>query len=268
MLKNENEAIQAIVYNNVNVTEKNPLKDLFQVVVQLFIWVVIIYFSVFAISGVVLKNISLQQQIELEKFLSRDLKEETIKLTPEEQARLLKARNLVLKTDSKFPKTSNLKIEVIEADEKNALCLPNGNIYITDKFYKTLDSEDKLVFVLAHEMAHYKNRDHLMGLRKSISSNMVIISLYLFGGNMNDTSKLISSSIDLVDMKYSKLEETKADIYAGKILLNLYGTTKAGVEVMNILKEGDYDLGFEFMSTHPLHETRVKCLKNLKSKKI
>ena len=73
MLKNENEAIQAIVYNNVNVTEKNPLKDLFQVVVQLFIWVAIIYFSVFAISGVVLKNISLQQQIELEKFLSRDL---------------------------------------------------------------------------------------------------------------------------------------------------------------------------------------------------
>ena len=134
MLKNENEAIQAIVYNNVNVTEKNPLKDLFQVVVQLFIWVVIIYFSVFAISGVVLKNISMQQQIELEKFLSRDLKEETIKLTPEEQARLLKARNLVLKTDSKFPKTSNLKIEVIEADEKNALCLPNGNIYITVKF--------------------------------------------------------------------------------------------------------------------------------------
>ena len=173
----EKEAIKALVYDNVNVTEKNPLKVFFHVVFQFLICILVVYFSVFFLSGLVLKNITMQQQIELENFLSRDMSEEFIKLSPEEKSRILNAKNIILKNDSDFPKTSNLKVEVIEDEEKNALCLPNGNIYITDKFYKTLDSEDKLVFVLAHEMGHYKNRDHLMGLRKSLSSNIVIISL-------------------------------------------------------------------------------------------
>ena len=45
-----------------------------------------------------------------------------------------------------------------------------GNIYITDTLFKHLNSDEMLTFVIAHEMAHYKNRDHLMNLRKSNGS--------------------------------------------------------------------------------------------------
>ena len=49
MLSEEEEAIKALIYDNVNVTESNPLKDLMKIVFQLVVYVLIAYFSIFCL---------------------------------------------------------------------------------------------------------------------------------------------------------------------------------------------------------------------------
>ncbi len=74
----------------------------------------------------------------------------------------------------------DLTFKLIDNDEPNAFAFPNGNMYVLKGLFKTVDSENELAFVLAHEISHvllrhstkaeeYKNRfnisdhnDHVM----------------------------------------------------------------------------------------------------------
>ncbi len=114
-------------------------------------------------------------------------------------------------------------------------------------------------------MAHYKNKDHLMNLRQSIAGGCVIILLSVANGNPDsDLVKLVDSTISLTDLKFSRRVESKADIYAGKILLKAYGNINGGLQVLNILNDnhGLYEL--EMLSSHPIIKHRILKLQNLK----
>ena len=262
---NEEELMKALIYDNVNVTEENPLKEFFKIIIQLFVYIVIFYFLIFFTTGIVLKTLPIEKQIQLENFITDLSSIETKEIPNNEKEKIIKTRDLILNNDIHFPKTTNLDIKIIEHKEMNALCFPNGNIYITNKLYEKLDTEEKLAFVIAHEMAHYKNKDHLINLRKSISSSAVILSLCILGIEQN-ISTLVSETMDLSDYKYSKQKEMKADKYAAQILLSVYGDTRGGVEVLNILKKGEYNIEFDTFSTHPSLNKRISYLNRINQK--
>lgn len=259
------ELMKALIYDNVNVTEEDPLKEFFKVVIQLATYIILFYLLIFCSSGLIIKTLSIEKQIKLENFITNLSQVKTKKITDEEKQRLINIRNVILEDDAKFPKTSKLDIGIIEHEEMNALCFPNGNIYITDKLFEKLDTEEKLTFVIAHEMGHYKNKDHLMNLRKSISNNVVILSLCILGVEQKFTT-IVSETLDLSDYKFSKQIEANADKYAAKRLLSIYGNTNGGIEVLNILEEGKYNIEFDMLSTHPSLNKRLLFLKKLNQK--
>jgi len=260
---NDDEAIKALIYDNVNVTETNPLKDFLKIVFQLMVYIVIAYFSIFYLTGLFIQNLSITQQQWLENAIANTSSVKTIEITDIEKDRLHKIKNKILESDLDFPKTSALEIGIINHTQKNALCYPNGNIYITDNLYKYLTTDEMLTFVIAHEMAHYKNKDHLMKLRKSIASNFVILTFAISGAEVSNIDNLVSSSLDLADMKYSRRKEASADKYAAKILKNIYGNVNGGIKVIEILRQGNYLDELDIFSTHPSLEKRALYLKKI-----
>lgn len=261
-MQNDEKLINALILDNVNVSQDDPLKEMFKILFQLFCGAVIVYFVVFLLSGFVLKNLSLENQIELENFISSKMNVKTLSLPAKEQERLNAIKEDILANDFDFPKTSNLEINVIENKEPNAICYPNGNIYITTELYKKLKTDEQLTFVLAHEMAHYRNKDHLMKLRQNISSMVVLTSMIFISPDMSALSETIGLGMELSDMKLSRKVEAKADKYAGKTLMDLYGTTQGGIEVLETLSKDKIYMG-EVFSSHPAMEKRIKYLKSL-----
>ena len=150
---------------------------------------------------------------------------------------------------------------IINDTHMNALCYPNGNIYITSELYKRLTDDEMLTFVIAHEMAHYKNKDHLMNLRKGISNASIIIFMSIVSPNNQEASKIIEGTLSLSDLKYSRSVEAKADLYAAKILNELYGRTTGGVQVLKILSGQDTGAP-EVLSDHPDIQKRIEKLQN------
>jgi len=245
--------------DNINITEANPLKDLFQVIINLVLLIVSLYFFIYIISGAVLISLSPERQIAVEKFISPKICEKTELLTDKEIQKINAVKARILEVDKKFPKTSNLEINVIKENQLNALCYPNGNIYITSELYKYLDTDEKLTFVIAHEMAHYRHKDHLLNLRRNISNSIVLIVLAVANPNSNDINHLVESGLNITDLKYSRRAEANADKYAVNIMNIVYENAKAGVEVMNILKDKNrFDI--EFLSSHPNLENRIKYI--------
>ena len=137
------ESAKKIIFDdNINVTESNTLKDLVQILFNIVLIVVSIYFFIFIASGVVLKSLSPEQQIVVENIISPFVDPDNIiELSEVEKQKLKNIKNNILKADSKFPTTSNLEINVIKSKQLNALCYPNGNIYITSALYDELKSD-------------------------------------------------------------------------------------------------------------------------------
>lgn len=248
---------------NVNVSETNVLKDFAQIVLKILLILVSVYVFFMLISGIVINFLTVEQQIKFENLMTRFIGMKAEKISKADKINLNKTKNKILNIDKNYPKTSNLDIRIHKNDDKNAFCLPNGNIYITSSLYEKIkDDEQMLTFIIAHEMAHYKNKDHIMGFRKNIASVAVMLLIALSTSD-EKVSSLIADTINLSDLSHSRGVEAKADNYAGKILLKEFGTVKGGVDVLTLLSDKKYPKTLYIFSTHPSVEKRIEYLNNI-----
>jgi len=246
--------------DNPNVTVPNPIKELFKIISGIILGICCIYLITFFLSGILLQSLSSDKQADIENFISPKLKLVLVEITEKEQNRLNNIRDEIIKTDSTFTRTSNLEVRVIKHRQLNAICYPNGNIYITSALYNKLKNDEQLTFVIAHEIAHYKHKDHLLNLRRQISNNAVLIFLSVLSPNNRELHKITNDSLKITDLKYSRNLEAKADKYAVKIMNQLYGNSKEALFVMELLRaKNKHD--FEFMSSHPNINKRMDYIR-------
>ena len=123
---------------------------------------------------------------------------------------------------------------LLDSDEVNAFACPGGTIFITSGMLKTVENEDELAAVLAHEIAHVSHRDGIAAIKKSRWTEAVTIigSSAVKEYGAQDLSKLVSifeGSIDdivktLVVNGYGRDQEYSADktalIYLEKTAYN------------------------------------------------
>ncbi len=255
------ETSEEIINDKTNITEQNPLKEGLKILANLFFIIFCLYFTVYFGVGILIISLSNENQIKLENAISK-LNTTELAFKCYKSARTDKIKNLILTYDKKYPKTSKLEIKIIESKDLNAFCFPDGKIYITSGLYNFLKNDDELAFVVAHEMAHYKNKDHLENLKSAIANSSIalLLSLVTTDENIGD---IVANTIELGNLKHSRNAEKKADKYAAEALLNIYGTTSGGVRVLKILSQkSDLPEAASILSTHPATKSRIKYLKN------
>lgn len=64
----------------------------------------------------------------------------------------------------------NWRFAVIDAPEINAFSAPGGYVLITAGMYQMLDTEEELMAVLAHEIAHVVERHHVANMKSSLQT--------------------------------------------------------------------------------------------------
>lgn len=250
-----------LAYDDTNVTETKPAVEFMKVLAKLALVVVIFYLLIYITVGFVIASLTNEKQAKLEEFLSQVNDMEVMKIDKKDRMRLENAKKRVLSIDTNFSKTSTLDIEIIDVNQKNAFCLPNGKIYVTLPLYRTLNDE-MLTFVIAHEMGHYKNKDHLMKLRKYISANSVLILISILNSDSESITKLASGILTFEDLNSSRRVERKADLYAKNVMLGLYNNTEGAIEALKILEDKKHHGGLALFSTHPTIENRIKLMEN------
>ena len=154
-------------------------------------------------------------------------------------------------------------VTVIESKDMNALALPGGRIVVFSGLLDSIQSNNGLAFVLAHELGHFKNRDHLRSIGRGIV--LAALSTLLTGAN-SSISQMLTSTLTLGQAKYSQGRESKADETALDILNCHYGHVGGATELFEALQELEGTWNFDmlhYFDTHPELQNRINAIHDL-----
>ena len=141
--------------------------------------------------------------------------------------------------------------------EPNALAAPGQRIYVNCGLLKSVTTENGLAFVLAHEIGHLRNRDHLRGIGRALGFSLVSMMLGL------DPSS--TTALDLthtfLDRSFSRDQESAADDVAIELTRAAYGGLVGASEFFRSI--GDESRLTGILSTHPLPQDRAARIEAL-----
>ena len=143
----------------------------------------------------------------------------------------------------------------------NAMALPGGYIYITQGMLENLTSEAQLASILAHEAAHVTARHVSSAMSRQIGIE-ILLSVVASRTEIPQTAQTLTNyGRQIIGLKFSRDDEREADTGGLDYLIKAGYNPNAFVEVMEILDEQSKSKPIEFLSSHPLPESRKNNLK-------
>ncbi len=163
------------------------------------------------------------------------------------------------------PYASSFDFHLLEDPQTiNAFALPGGQIFITKGLYDRLQTEAQLAGVLGHETGHVVNRhaaEHLAkGQLGAMLGQAVGVATDDGQGGGQRAAMLAAMVNQVVQLKYSRGDESESDRYGIDAMADAGYNPRAMMQVMEVLRKAS-EAGNrppEFLSSHPLPETRLK----------
>lgn len=151
------------------------------------------------------------------------------------------------------------QLRMHQSDVPNAAVVPGGAIIVFTGLLDRVQSENGLSFVLAHELSHIANRDHLRVMGRGIV--LFGISALLTGSDSGLTG-LLAPAAHLGTAKYSREREALADARALQILNCRYGHAGGATELFEALKKQDPETSSvsHYLASHPSMQARIDAL--------
>jgi Zn-dependent protease with chaperone function len=150
-------------------------------------------------------------------------------------------------------------VHVVNSPEVNAMAVPGGTIIVLSGLVKQARSENELAFVLGHEIGHFRNRDHLKGLGRSLV--LVAISATVLGTD-SDVTRFLMDSLTKAEMRFSQKQETAADLTALELMNRRYGHVGGGTAFLEKMAHKNHRGRFAyFFASHPYPPDRIEKLK-------
>jgi len=151
------------------------------------------------------------------------------------------------------------KIQVLQKDSSNAISLPGGNIIIFSKLIDESKTQEELIGVIAHEIAHIKYRHGLENIINTLASGF-IIDVFTGGGGT-----ILYLANQYKSLSFSREKEKKADLYAIKLLerkkINVDGMVNFFSKTDKTKKKNSVSDSLpSYLSTHPTSKERVDLI--------
>ncbi|WP_324171905.1 M48 family metallopeptidase [Sulfurimonas sp.] len=197
-----------------------------------------------------MQKISIKQEQKLFSYLNLNILDSNNSSKDEIFIQLLANKSKKC-TNSQY----DFKIYLSSSKEVNAFALPAGFIVINQAIIDNAKSENELFFVIAHEIGHFNNRDHLEGIGRSFVS--ILISSFI---GISDLNELLSSSISFSESQFSQHQESEADLYAVDLMECYYGHTNGATDFFHHIS--DVNNSLTLFSSHPQRVERIQDINN------
>lgn len=238
---------------NVNISKTSPVKEF----ITLFFGLIGIVFVFYFLLGFALTALIARMPVKFENTISHLYDLGRLGMTDEDDFRQLRAQGVLDRLAANLENNDKeYKVFIKEDDMANAFALPGGRIMILSGLLNEAESENELAMILAHELGHYHNNDHLKGLGRGIV--VVFLSAVLFGNDSGVTG-FVSGALTSLDMKFSRAQELQADEFALKLLNKTYGHVAGAVDFfVRTQKNEKMPKILRYFSTHPIDEIRIQ----------
>ncbi len=155
----------------------------------------------------------------------------------------------------------------------NALAFPGGPVVVTDELVNLLDDDGEILAVIAHELAHVRERHSLRQIVDTVG--MTAIAAILFGADESLIEEATAIFINARALRNSRGYEKEADLIAlevfrdlgmderslhsaiSKLIGHRCGRDPAGADLEECLEEDAFP---GWLSTHPAGAERLEYL--------
>jgi len=248
--------IPGLPEHNSNVSHEHPLREFFVLVAGTIGVIIAVYVILGLLVGVAVRYID----AELEASLFGMLWDQEVEPVNERE---LELQDLLDQLGNCVNVGYPVTVRISESEDINAFAAPGGRVVVLSGLLDMVKTENGLAFVLAHELGHFKNRDHLRSMGRSLI--LLTISVILTGAD-SDVSALFTPVQNLEAAKFSKESESAADATALQALNCHYGHVGGATEFFEKMIESDEDLDWSlthFFASHPQAQQRIDDLRAL-----
>ena len=155
-------------------------------------------------------------------------------------------------------------VAVADTDEPNAFAAPGSHIVVTKGLFQSVESENGLCMVLAHEMAHHYKRHPLRSTGRGLVIGLFLLALIGADGS-SLTQQVLGQTVSIGILAFSRKQEAAADTFAVELLIKHYGHASGAAEFFQYIQNRVLDVANvpSFLNTHPSTEDRIDILTNL-----
>jgi len=245
--------------DEINRPTHSLLFEFIKLLFLLVLTIALIYSAMGYAVDIMAAKMSPDTEVRLGKFFNSWYDKDNILVDSPESEVLISVLNDLLRI---IPEP-RLDYSILFADNNsvNAIALPGGRIIFYKGLYDLLkDDRESLGFVIAHEIGHFENRDHLRGLGRGA---LVLALMLPFYGGSPASAGPASIIIDQLQLKYSRDQERRADKFAAGMIEEAFGGSGGALRALKILGEERKDPAvFSYLTTHPPAEERMTNIKN------
>jgi predicted Zn-dependent protease len=162
------------------------------------------------------------------------------------------------------------EFNLVESKEANAWCMPGGKVVVYTGILPATKTEEGLAVVMGHEIAHAIAEHGSERMSQGLIAQMGGMALDQAMATSPAQTKQLWMSVYGAGVQYgallpySRVQESEAD-HLGLIFMAIagYDPREAVSFWERMSKSKDGKAGFEFLSTHPSDETRIRQIKEL-----
>jgi len=142
--------------------------------------------------------------------------------------------------------------------------MPGGKVVVYTGLMQTLAlSRDELAVVMGHEMAHALREHSRQRLAKSLAAQGVsrsvgVLASGVLGVDPRLTDRLAIEGANLWALKFSREEETEADLVGLDLAARAGFDPRAGLTLWRKMAQTSSREAAQWLSTHPSHENRIR----------
>ncbi len=221
-----------------------------------------------AVSG----TISTQDEYEYGREFFRSVRKQTPTLNDPLVAQYITSLTYKLAVNSELT-DRRLDFILIDSQELNAFAAPGGIVGVNAGLFLNAANEGQFASVLAHELAHLSQRHYARQLEDSRNNTLPTIASLLAGlaiaatvGGEAGQAAVMATQARGIDnqLRFSRSHESEADRIGIRTLYNAGFNPEdmAGMFEVMMRSRNFGERPPEFMSTHPLDETRIADSRN------
>jgi predicted Zn-dependent protease len=152
-----------------------------------------------------------------------------------------------------------ITVHYVEEDTVNAFANLGGHIVVFEGIWRLMENENTVAMLLAHEIAHIKNRDPITGVSGGLLASLAARVLL---GDTGSVADLLDAGSLLTGLHFSREQEQQADTDALGAVYRLYGHVGGSTDLFAAIRkltQGRHET-LQFLDTHPYMENRIANL--------
>ncbi|UCV10271.1 M48 family metallopeptidase [Dechloromonas denitrificans] len=248
------------VPEGINVSPSHPLREFALLVAGISGLILVVTLVVSLLAGQFARHIPFTEEKALAESLAT--RWPTTAGNQLDQQRQTYLQNLAdrLGAVMNLPAGMNITVHYASSDTVNAMATLGGHIIVFQGLIDSLPDENALAMVVAHEIAHVRNRHPIVAIGRGFAVAMTLSSLSGLGDGLME--QWVGGLGMLPVLSFSRGQEEEADADALEALYRLYGHVEGATSFFEKIARQEASASSPALfNTHPGTEARIERIR-------